>query len=200
MPTFSERFLIVAKNTGPALSEVVYPLLCSATALSSYDLSSLIGDVLQTNYVGLDETSRKNIESAILGLIEGEEGDRLEAMARVRDTLLGCIPVVQLVLPESLSRVEATSADGGPPKTGPRTGRTAASRQYSEAEMLRESGVPIDASLNASLREKGIACGSLRTNSPMGHRRNQMSWASKRTSTKFKAFCLGQQTMCIKMF
>jgi hypothetical protein len=152
---FLRKVLIVAKNTGPALAAVVYPLFSSATALWSFDLSSLIGDALQTNYVGLDEAARKNIELAILGLIEGEEGDRREAMAHVRDKLLGCIPVDLLVLPESLSRVEAMSANGGPPGNPPPYRSHGGVRQYSEADRLRESGVPIDDEPNASLREKG---------------------------------------------
>lgn len=152
---FLRKVLIVAKNTGPALAAIVYPLFSSATALWSFDLSSLIGDALQTNYVGLDEAARKNIELAILGLIEREEGDRLEAMAHVRDKLLGCIPAGLLVLPESLSRVEAMSADGGPPGNPPPYRSHGGVRQYSEADRLRESGVPIDAEPNASFREKG---------------------------------------------
>ena len=152
---FLRKLLIVAKNTGPALAAVVYPLFSSATALWSFDLSSLIGDALQTNYVGLDEAARTNIERAILGLIEGEEGDRLEAMAHVRDKLLGCIPADLLVLPESLSRIEAMSADGGPPGNPPPYRSHGGVRQYSEEDRLRESGVPIDDEPNASLREKG---------------------------------------------
>ena len=152
---FLRKVLIVARDTGPALASVVYPLLSSATALWSLDLSSLIGDALHTNYVGLDDAARKTIELTILGLTEGEEGGRLEAMTHVRDRLLGCIPVDLLVLPQSLNRLEAMSAQGGPPENRPPYRSHGGVMQYSEADRLRESGVPIDDEPNASLRVKG---------------------------------------------
>jgi len=116
---FLRKILALARNTGPALAEVVYPLLSSPTALWSYDLSSLIGEVLRTNYVGLDETRRAHIEAAILDLSDGEEGDRLEAMTHIRDRLLGCIPVDHLVLPQSVRRINELSESGGPPENRP---------------------------------------------------------------------------------
>jgi hypothetical protein len=153
---FLRKILKVAKNTGPALAEIVYPLLSSSTALWSYDLSSLIGDALHTNYAGLDDSRRRNVESAILGLIEGEAGERQEIMARTRDKLLGCIPVDQLVLPESLRRVNEMWEVGGPPENRPPfVSHGVRVSPFSDEDRLRERGIPIDEKPNAALREKG---------------------------------------------
>jgi hypothetical protein len=153
---FLRKILTVAKNTGPSLAKIVYPLFTSDAALWSYDLSSLIGEALQTNYIGLDEPSRKEVELAIHQLCHGEEGDRLEAKEDTRDKLLGCIPVDQLVLPESIKRVKEMSSKGGPPvNRPPYISHGVRVSPYSEAERMRERGVPIDAEPNATLREKG---------------------------------------------
>ena len=153
---FLRKILIVAENAGPALADVVYPLLSSSSALWSYDLSSLIGNVLRTNYSALDESRREVIELTILNLTEGEEGDRLEAMTHVRDRLLGCIPVDQLIVPLSLRLVNEVSEAGGPPANRPpyisHGGRVL---PYSEDDRMRDRGIPIDEMPNAALREAG---------------------------------------------
>jgi hypothetical protein len=153
---FLRKILIVAGNTGPALADVVYPLLSSTTALSSYDLSSLIGEALRTNYSALDKPRRNAIETAILTLTEGEQGDRLEAMTHIRDRLLGCIPIDQLSLPASLRRVEELSDRGGPPENRPPfISHGVRVSPYTDDDRLRERGIPIDETPNAMFREVG---------------------------------------------
>jgi hypothetical protein len=152
---FVRKILKVAQNTGPALVDVVYPLLSSSTALWSIDLSSLIGDALNTNYVALDDRRRRDVELRILGLAEGEAGERQQALASVRDRLLGCIPVDQLVLRESRRRVIEMSEVGGPPANRPPfVSHGVRVSSYSADDRLRESGIPIDEKPNADLREK----------------------------------------------
>jgi hypothetical protein len=150
---FLRKVLLVAEKTGPALASVVYPLLLSDSALWSYDLSSLIGETLRTSFAGLDENARKAVELAILRLPRGESGDRLVAKEGIRDRLLGCIPVDQLALPESIDRAVQMTANGGGPKNGPpAVWHGARAVAYTEADRLRERGVPIDAEPNATLR------------------------------------------------
>ena len=152
---FLRKILKVAQNTGPALVDVVYPLLSSSTALWSIDLSSLIGDALHTNYAALDEARRRTVELAILGLPEGEAGERQQALAWTRDKLLGCIPVDQLVLSESLRRVNEMAEVGGPPENRPPfVSHGVRVSPYSADDRLRESGIPIDEKPNADLKQK----------------------------------------------
>jgi len=151
---FLRKVLIVAERTGPALADVVYPLLSSPTAVCSYDLSSLIGNALRTNYSALDQSRREQIESNILNLTTGVEGDHLEAMTHVRDRLLGCIPIDQVALPLSVGRIEELSERGGAPENRPPYVSSGFSvSPYSADDRLRERGVPIDEAPNAALRE-----------------------------------------------
>jgi hypothetical protein len=152
---FLRKILAVAKNSGPALADAVYPLFSSSTALWSYDLSSSIGDALKTNYSGLNHPSRERVESTILGLIAGEEGVRQEAMADVRDRLLGCIPIDQLVLAESRRRVKEMSEEGGVPKNRPPyISHGFGLSPFSQEDRMRERGIPVDDQPNATLRSK----------------------------------------------
>jgi hypothetical protein len=150
---FLRKVLIAAAKAGPALARGVYPLLASDSVLCSYDLSSLIGDTLRTSFAGLDEEGRRTVEFTILNLPRRETGERLQAMERVRDRLLGCIPTDQLVLPESIERAMTMTADGGPPDNRPPYVSLGARYiEYSEADRFRERGVPIDTEPNATLR------------------------------------------------
>ncbi len=153
---FLRKILAISKNCGPALAEIVCPLFCSKTALSSYDLSSLIGDALTTNYSGLDHVRRERVELAILGLIVEEEGVRLEAMANIRDRLLGCIPFELLALAESRRRVEEMSEKGSlPVNRPPYTSHGFGVSPYSPEDRMLEQGIPVDEEQNATVRRKG---------------------------------------------
>ena len=152
---FLRKILKVAKHTGPALASVVYPLFTSPTALLSYDLSDKIGEALKTNFSGLDDVRRRQVESAIVGLPEGEEGDRLEATQHIRNRLLGCIPSELLSLAESTRLIEEMSEQGGPPENRPPyTSYGFQASPYSEEDRMRERGIPIDEQQNATLRAK----------------------------------------------
>ncbi len=150
---FLRKILKIAQDTGPDLANIVYPLLSSSTAYSSYDLSSLVGDALRTNYVGLNERRRRDVELGLLGLAEGQVGERHDILATIRDKLLGCIPVELLALPESLTRLSKMSEAGGPPENRPPyVSLGVRASPYSSEDRLRESGVPIDEEPNAELR------------------------------------------------
>jgi hypothetical protein len=153
---FLRKVLILARNSGPALAEVVYPLLSSPTALWSYDLSSLIGEVLQTNYVGLDRMRREHIEAVIVNLTEGEnDPDRLAAMGHIRDKLLWCIPADLLVLPQSLCLITELAEDGRAPENGPPyVSHGFGVSQYSADDIMRDRGIPIEELPNAMLRDR----------------------------------------------
>lgn len=152
---FPRRVLAVAAKTGGNLAPAVYPLLVSASALTSYDLSSAIGEALRTNFSRLDGSQREAIEAAIHRIPEGATGDVLEAKEHIRDTLLGCLPFDQLALPRSIALARELSARGGAPANRPpfRSFGVQAS-SYSETDHLRERGVPVDAEPNARLRKK----------------------------------------------
>jgi hypothetical protein len=147
------KILEVAKAPGSAMTKAVYPLLISESALLSYDLSSMIGDVLSVGYEALDQDQRRAVEAAIHHLPEGATGETAEARTHYRDQLLGRIPQELLIRPESIARRKELTLAGEAPANHPPFRHGPRFSPYSEFDRMRERDVPIDVEPNASLNK-----------------------------------------------
>jgi hypothetical protein len=148
------KLLNVAKTSNPTITRLLLPLLLSESALTSYDLSSAIGDVLSIGFETLDPAQRSQVESKIAHLADGSVDRLAEVKAHYRDILIGCIPEALLTNPDVIARRRELALAGGPPENRPpylTHGIHAV--PYSGLDRMRERGVPVDSAPNATLIE-----------------------------------------------
>lgn len=148
------RLLLLGAAHPSSMGTLLRPLLWALPVLTSYDCSAVAGDLIKVVFTSLDQTDRERIEAAILSIPEYLAGKDPEAVAHIRNRLLGCLPPLSIVSASAsgLRRQLAGSGDlpeNRPPVVfGPLT-----SMEYSEEDQLAGLGVPVDDPANTHIRE-----------------------------------------------
>lgn len=139
-----------AKTVGEALSELAW----AVPILTSPDTSQLAGEFVRAVFAELDAGARGKIERAILSIPTTVPADRVEAAGRIRDRLLGCIPIDLATTPEAQSILtELTSKGGPPPNRPPFELHSSFGGPVTDEQLLAGQGVPVEEAPNRKINE-----------------------------------------------
>ena len=133
---------------GPRLAE----LASTPVILDSSDTLVALGAYLERASPTLAEDVRAKIETAILALPDGQEGESKQWAEQRRNRLLARIPEDLLVTHSARELRDQLKQADNLPSNAPLFSITSTSRPYSEDEHLREQGVEPDSPQNAQLR------------------------------------------------
>jgi len=148
------RLLQIGIKFQTTLSREILPFAWALPILTSYDTTVAVGDFIKAIFPTLDPNQRERIERAILTIPETAPSDRRQVGQHIRNRLLGCLEVGEVVTNEAKQLIEELRANNAlPPNEPPVRFEGITSRPYGEEEYLKDHGVPIEAESNRKIRE-----------------------------------------------
>jgi hypothetical protein len=148
------RLLQIGTKFPTTLGGEILPLAWAIPILTSYDTTVAVGDFIKAIFPTLDPNQRERIERAILTIPDTVPSDRRHAGEHIRNRLLGCLEVGEVVSNEAKELIEELRANNALLPNEPLVrfeGIT--SSPYGEEEYLRDHGVLIEAESNRKIRE-----------------------------------------------
>lgn len=138
------------KTVGKTLSELAW----AVPILTGLDTSQLAGEFVRAVFAELDADARGKIERAIFSIPTTVTADRADAAKRIRDRLLGCIPIDLATTPEARSILTDLASKGGPPQNRPPFEmHSSFGGPVTDEQLLTEQGVPVEEAPNRKINE-----------------------------------------------
>jgi hypothetical protein len=151
--TIWRRLLQMGTSYPETLGMKIVPLAEAVPILTAYDTTTAAGEYLKVIFPLLTTVQREHIEDVVLSLPQKDTKDKPEYLQKLRNRLLGCLPVESLCGQTTRDLVEQLRTTQAIPKNEPAVEFTGPSfRQFGEEEYLREQGVPVDAEANKRIR------------------------------------------------
>lgn len=148
------RLMIVGTANPNTLGQDIRCLAWANPILICLDTSSVAGEFLAKIFGSLKTHERERIETAVLAIPSSMPDEHREAAQRIRDRLLGCLPLELIVTDQARGILRELTRRGGPPPNEPPirfSGVTSVS--YGEREHLLEKGIPVDAEPNLRIQK-----------------------------------------------
>ena len=138
------------KTVGKSLSELAW----AVPILTGLDTSQLAGEFVRAVFAELDAGARLKIERAILSIPTTVPADKVDTARRIRDCLLGCIPIVLATTSEAQSILTELASKGGPPANRPPFEMHSSFwGPVTDEQLLGEQGVPVEEAPNRKINE-----------------------------------------------
>lgn len=150
-PTPSAIWRTILRRANGRVAEKLASVVASREALTSIELSDVIGDYIARNYQDLSESLRERIERQIMSLTKERGAD--DATGRIRDRLLGCIPIDLILYPPAAERLRHLIESDTVPENRSAARMFSYDSEYTEADRLADLGVDITIAPNAYVKE-----------------------------------------------
>lgn len=154
------RVLIAGARCPERFLPLVMPLLVSPQTLEIKGLTEPVGDFLAASFADYPQDVRAQIETTIFGMADhfvaanpdlGEHA--VELGERLRDRLLGCLPIDQVTDPSVKAHLQAKiDAKDVPTNLEPGVFSEWGSSEYGERDYLAEVGVDVDTEPNRRIQ------------------------------------------------
>ncbi len=153
MAVLWRRLLLLGAEFPEKLGIRLAPLARALPILKGYDSSREVGAFLKTVFSRLPSQDREQIEQAILSIPQTVSPERLGSAEQVRNRLLGCLNLEDIVTPEARTLLSELQAAKDVPANILREGIVVTSRRYEQEDYLRGVGVPVDEEPNRRIRD-----------------------------------------------
>ncbi|HTZ99184.1 MAG TPA: hypothetical protein VMB02_02565, partial [Candidatus Aquilonibacter sp.] len=147
------RLLQLGIRRPTTIGEKIVPLVRAVPILTAFDTSTVAGEYLQAVFPLLAASQRLEIEHVVLSLPQTNTDDKPEFSEKVRNRLLGCLPLEHVCDPKTKELIEQLRTAQAIPKNEPSVQFTGPFfKDFGEDEYLREQGVPVEAEVNKKIR------------------------------------------------
>jgi hypothetical protein len=147
------RLLQLGTRHPENIGQKIVPLVHAVPILVAYDTSIAAGEYLEAVFPFLTATQRREIEHVILLLPQTNTDEKPEFSEKVRNRLLGCLPLENVCDAKTKELIEQLRTAQAIPKNEPSVQFTEPFfREFGEEEYLREQGVPVEAEVNKNIR------------------------------------------------
>jgi signal recognition particle GTPase len=154
LAVFWRRLLGLAAKYPATISIELVPLAKASAVLTAIDTTQPTGEFLHVCFPILPPAERESIERTILSLPESGDSARRSYLEQIRNRLLGCIALEDLVTQEAKAMLTMlTEANAVPENEPPVRFSGAYSQAYGEREYLRDQGVKVESTANARIQE-----------------------------------------------
>jgi KaiC/GvpD/RAD55 family RecA-like ATPase len=151
---FWRRLLILGAQFPNSVGWDILPLAWTTPILIDYDTTFPVGEFLRAIFPLCGYDDRERIEQTILTIPNEFAYDRREAGEHIRDRLLGCLSVSDLVTDDAKYLLsELIARHVVPPNDSAVSIGGVTWQSYGEKEFLGENGVPVDAEPNRKIQE-----------------------------------------------
>ena len=147
------HLLIVGARFVKTLGYEIRSLAWSAPILTALDTTTPAGDFLTAVFPLLDANEREQVERAIMAIPEAFPPERQEASEKIRDRLLGCLNVAEMVTEAARRVLVGLHAANAVPPNEPPVRFESFSGPFTEEDWLAEQGVPVQEEPNRQIRE-----------------------------------------------
>jgi len=154
LSVFWRRLLASARKYPTTLGPELAPLAMAVPVLVNLDTSQPAGDYLRECFPHLPPGQRESIERVILALPQGVASANQSHLEEVRNRMLGCIGVENLLTAEAKAMLMALLQENAVPENDPPVHFGGPfGRVYGEREDLRGQGVDVDAPANVKIQQ-----------------------------------------------
>jgi hypothetical protein len=154
LAVFWRRLLGVATKYPATIAPEMVALAKAIPVLSALDTTQPCGEYLRVCFQEFPAAERESIERTILSLPQSRDHKRGSYLEEVRNRLLGCITLENLVTPEAKALLAALTEGNAVPVNEPLIRFSGPYTQaYGEREYLRDQGVQVESAANVNIQQ-----------------------------------------------
>jgi hypothetical protein len=152
LAVFWRRLLLAGARFPKSIGQEILPLAYATPILICSETTVPAGEYLKAIFPILGTDERQKIERTIFSIPDVSPPNLRETAERIRDRLLGCLPLEMLVTEDARQRLEELHAQNAIPPNESLIHFEVSITPYGQDEYLREQGVPIESEANQQIQ------------------------------------------------